>query len=92
VENIRRNAGCHLITACGHFAAAAAETAGFRVLRRQKYMSAYLQQLRKLCRGRREGTPERGVGGWGGGGHWRESAVLWTAKRELDEMEGTGLR
>jgi hypothetical protein len=33
----------NLIATCGHFAAAAAETAGFNELRRQKYISAYLQ-------------------------------------------------
>ena len=33
----------HLMQACGHLAAAAADTAGLSLLRRQKYMSAYLQ-------------------------------------------------
>jgi hypothetical protein len=33
----------YLIATCGHFAAAAAETAGFNEFRRQKYISAYLK-------------------------------------------------
>lgn len=84
MKNIHRVAGRHLITACGHFAAAAADTAGFRVLRRQKYISAYLQQMRKRRRVCRVVTPERGVGGGGvtGGrvrccGRRSESLTKW---------------